>query len=60
MSEKWEYKTVNPSEKYAGMEILSKDPEGELNELGGDGWELVSTIEESIGKTKFLVFKRPE
>lgn len=60
MSKQWEYKTVNPSETYAGIEILSKDPEEQLNDLGGEEWELANTIEESMGRTKYLVFKRPK
>lgn len=59
MVQKWDYKTINPSESFAGVEVLSKDPEEALNTMGDDGWELVETVEESIGKTKYLVFKRP-
>lgn len=60
MSNQWEYKTVNPSETYAGIEVLTKDPEEDLNHLGGEGWELASTIQESMGRTKYMVFKRPK
>lgn len=59
MVQKWDYKTINPSESYAGVEVLTKDPQEALNELGDDGWELVESIEESVGKSKYLVFKRP-
>lgn len=59
MVRKWDYKTINPSESFAGIDMLSKDPESALEELGDDGWELVETIEESIGRTKYLIFKRP-
>lgn len=59
MVQKWDYKTVNPSESYAGLEVLSKDPESALNQLGDEGWELAETVEENIGKTKYLIFRRP-
>lgn len=59
MVQQWDYKTINPSEAYAGIEVLSEDPEGVLNELGGEGWELVETVEETTGRTKYMVFKRP-
>ena len=54
----WEYETVRPP-RAATMEEAT-DPKELLNELGRDGWELVSTIEYSGGGTKYLVFKRPE
>lgn len=60
MVQQWDYKTINPSESYAGVEILSQDPEKVLNELGDEGWELVETVEEGVGKSKYLVFKRPK
>ncbi|ELY61747.1 hypothetical protein C491_00445 [Natronococcus amylolyticus DSM 10524] len=53
----WEYETVRPP-RAATMEEAS-DPKELLNELGQDGWELVSTVEYTGGGTKFLVFKRP-
>lgn len=59
MAQQWDYKTINPSESYAGLEVLAKDPESALNQLGDDGWELVETVEENIGKTKYLIFRRP-
>lgn len=59
MAQQWDYKTINPSEAYAGVEVLSKDPEETLNELGDEGWELAETIQETTGRTKYMVFKRP-
>ena len=35
------------------------DPEAALNDLGADGWELVTTVEYVGGGTKYLVLKRP-
>ena len=35
------------------------DPQGELNELGADGWELADTLDYVGGGTKYLVLKRP-
>ncbi|WP_306053365.1 DUF4177 domain-containing protein [Natronococcus wangiae] len=53
----WEYETIRPPRE-ATMEEAS-DPKDLLNDLGRDGWELISTIEYSGGGTKYLVFKRP-
>jgi hypothetical protein len=53
----WEYETVRPPRE-ATMEEAS-DPKDVLNELGQDGWELVTTVEYTGGGTKYLVFKRP-
>ena len=35
------------------------DPKAQLNELGEDGWELVTSVEYAGGGTKHLLFKRP-
>ncbi|WP_440766361.1 DUF4177 domain-containing protein [Natronorubrum sp. DTA7] len=53
----WEYTVVEPPRGPTMEEAV--DPTEELNELGADGWELVSTIEYTGGGTKYLVFKRP-
>lgn len=53
---RWEYRTVRPPREATKKEIT--DPESLLNELGSDGWELVSTLEYVGGGTKFLVLKR--
>ena len=37
----------------------SERPKAELDELGADRWELVTTVEYTGGGTKFLLFKRP-
>ena len=54
MSAKWQYRVkfikVPRTEATA---IVS----GELNELGDDGWELVSVVE--VGTILMAVFKRP-
>jgi hypothetical protein len=54
---KWEYQTLRPPREATQKE--ASDPKTELNQLGTDGWELVTTIEYTGGGTKFLVFKRP-
>lgn len=53
----WEYQTLRPPREATKNE--ASDPKAELNELGADGWELVTTIEYTGGGAKFLVFKQP-
>ena len=53
----WEYETLRPPRGPTKKEV--SDPKAQLNELGGDGWELVTTLEYTDGGTKYLVFKRP-
>lgn len=53
----WEYETLRPPRGTTKKEAT--DPKEALNELGGDGWELVETVEYVGGGTKYLVFKRP-
>lgn len=53
----WEYRTVRPPREATMKEAT--DPTEQLNDLGADGWELVTTIEYTGGGTKYLVFKRP-
>ncbi|MCO8244177.1 MULTISPECIES: DUF4177 domain-containing protein [unclassified Haladaptatus] len=53
----WEYHTIRPPRGSTKKESI--DPINDLNELGEDGWELVTTIEYVGGGTKYLVFKRP-
>lgn len=55
--EQWEYLTVTPPRGPTNKEI--DDPSARLNELGGDGWELVTALDYDGGGTKYLVFKRP-
>jgi hypothetical protein len=52
-----EYHTLRPPREATKKE--ASDPSQELNELGAEGWELVTTIEYTGGGTKYLVFKRP-
>ncbi|WP_121744243.1 DUF4177 domain-containing protein [Natronorubrum halophilum] len=54
----WQYKVLEPPRGPTMEEAV--DPTAELNDLGTDGWELVTTIEYTGGGTKYLVFKRPE
>ena len=53
----WEYMTLRPPREATMKEAA--DPKPQLNELGADGWELVSTIEYTGGGTKYLVLMRP-
>lgn len=53
----WEYETLRPPRGPTKKEAI--DPKGQLNELGANGWELVTTIEYVGGGTKYMVFKRP-
>ncbi|WP_254534772.1 DUF4177 domain-containing protein [Halomarina litorea] len=55
--QRWEYETLRPDREATMHEAA--DPKTELNELGADGWELVTTVEYSGGGTKYLVLKRP-
>lgn len=57
-TEQWEYHTIRPPRGSTKKESI--DPIHDLNDLGEDGWELVSTIEYVGGGTKYLVFKRPK
>lgn len=54
---RWEYETLRPPREATKKE--ASDPKAELNELGAEGWELVTTVEYVGGGTKHLVFKRP-
>jgi len=60
---RWEYRTVlfQPHWQVANLDATELDTQ--LNQLGNDGWELVSTTSTSIGagltRDLVLVFKRP-
>lgn len=54
---RWEYETLRVPRGETHKE--SADPKAELNELGAEGWELVTTVEYVGGGTKFILFKRP-
>ncbi|MFC6723152.1 DUF4177 domain-containing protein [Halobium palmae] len=54
---RWEYETLRPKRDEARKE--AEDPKDQLNELAGDGWRFVDTIDYTGGGTKFLVFERP-
>ena len=55
--ERWEYETLRPPRGPTKKEAI--DPKAQLNELGGEGWELVTSVEYVGGGTKYLLFKRP-
>lgn len=50
----WEYQTLRPSREVTHKEAA--DLEDDLNELGADGWEFITTIEYEGGGTKYLLF----
>ena len=56
-SSRYEYYTLRPPREATKKEAA--DPVDELNDLGADGWELITTVEYSGGGTKFLVLRRP-
>jgi hypothetical protein len=60
----WEYKTIKVDTKGALGGILDVDQfDGLLNQLGAQGWEMVSTFDtnQSYGASReaIAVFKRP-
>lgn len=62
--QKFEYKTIKMKPKTAVFSQKLEDEElvEEMNELGKDGWELVTSIDNKFGGTSksiVLIFKRP-
>jgi hypothetical protein len=55
--QQWEYRTLRPEREATKHEAA--DPQSGLNELGAEGWELVTTVEYAGGGTKYLILKRP-
>lgn len=55
---KWEYKILNLRAKGVTNLVLSKEDEQELNKLGDEGWELVSTAPTVNGRTICCIMKR--
>lgn len=55
--DRWEYETLRVPRGATQKE--TDDPKAELNDLGEDGWELVTGIDYTGGGTKYLLFKRP-
>lgn len=65
--EKWEYKIINPEVKGWVDKRIDPESEQQLNELGNQGWELVSIAHLTSGagggwggdtKTFIFIFKR--
>jgi len=61
---KWEYKIIKTSAKgMLGGKVDQGSLETNMNEMGREGWELVSAFDTSqeLGKTRdvLLLFKRP-
>ncbi|QEK12387.1 DUF4177 domain-containing protein [Crassaminicella thermophila] len=55
---KWEYKIINLRAKGVTNLVLSKEDEEELNKLGDEGWELVSSVPTVNGRTICCMLKR--
>ena len=56
--EKYEYKTLFTDAKgFLGGQVNQNDFQTELNELGSQGWELVSTVAsaQSYGSTRWII-----
>ncbi|SEO62314.1 protein of unknown function [Halogranum amylolyticum] len=56
-TDRWEYRAVRPPREATKKE--SRDPTDQLNDLAGEGWRLVETVEYVGGGTKYFVFERP-
>ena len=60
---KWQYTTVQFITRGLGDDSGANDLEAALNQLGGEGWELVSPTvyhnQEAQQDVLLLVFKRP-
>lgn len=55
---KWAYKRIT----FDIFEIMEPDFESKLNDVGKDGWELISSFDRERGgssKECFFMFKRP-
>ncbi|MFK7774202.1 MAG: DUF4177 domain-containing protein [Saprospiraceae bacterium] len=62
--QKFEYKTIKMKPKRSGFSQKLEDEElvEEMNELGREGWELITSIDNKTGGTSMsivLIFKRP-
>ena len=58
---KWEYKTIKlVTDEFAGRKMDENELDNHMNQLGEQGWELVSTFDTNQGKGEFVVavFKR--
>jgi hypothetical protein len=53
----WEYEVLRPPRDETKKE--AENPKAAINELAGEGWRLVETIDYTSGGTKFIVFERP-
>jgi hypothetical protein len=63
--QKWEYKVLDSqfTKKISLMSVAAQDDEKAFNELGAEGWELVSSVPKTVGgkPTQYFYywFKRP-
>jgi len=60
--EKWEYTTIQLARGFMGSSMDTDDINGELNQYGEQGWELVNCFSASpvsgIQREVFAVFRR--
>ncbi len=54
----WKYKIINLRAKGVTNLVLSREDEDELNKLGEEGWELVSTAPTVNGRTICCILKK--
>ena len=58
LMKQWEYKIINLRAKGVTNLVLSKEDEDELNILGDQGWELVSSVPTVNGRNICCMLKR--
>lgn len=56
MSERWEYKVIDVTPQIAGRP--GEKVEETLNQMGGEGWELVAALRASLLEPTRLYLKR--
>jgi hypothetical protein len=57
---RWEYKTINFTKRSFFTGAIELDNfDTQLNELGREGWELVSVTQNQMQRGVVAVFKRP-
>ena len=61
---RWEYQTLKVKPSFWLGKVDNDDLRGQLNELGAQGWELVTVLDTNYGEGTtheiVFVFKRPE
>ncbi len=56
MKKKFEYKTHTINKSFWSGSVNAEEIEVDLNELGEEGWELISVIEENTTKANEIIF----